>query len=542
MAFTIRDTSANQVAVRHLMRTQYELFNTQIQVSTGQKSQNYLGISSQSQRLINTENTKTLLEKFQQNNVTTNFRLDGLNTTTDTLNGSIKNFYDSLSNFQLTGGQDPDRIKEIQTEAFKGLQDIEGYLNAQLDGRHIYAGSRAATRPVDFGLTTLTDFQTRYDGIGTNYPTTREAHLDNINVSADPANPATTNWLTFEEEGANGFSRITALSDSFSTLSVGGTFDVTGTTNNNGTYTIEAIGGGGTWIDVKTEMLTDEAAPGLATTTLTPLNTDAVANGTSFTNVTDFSTIAFDRATGSITVVPNALPASQTPFDSAVTGLTAGSTFSISGAATPAPPLTTNNGTYTVVSNDGVKIVVKQHKLTDAGIPAPEVAGTIATASYYSGDERDATVRVNQTRSVDFDLNAIDPAFEKAIRAMHQIMQGVTGTEGGLDQNTGRVDDAMYLLQSSLGKNPTGTPPFGVEDTANLEDHLRSIAFNKLVLDRAGDGLSQTINYLSTQQEGIENVDKTAAITKLMGLTQSLEAAYQSFSRVSKLSLINFLN
>lgn len=541
MAFTIRDTSANQAAVRHLMRTQYELFNTQIQVSTGQKSQNYLGISSQSQRLINTENTKTLLEKFQQNNVTTNFRLDGLNTTTDTLNGSIKNFYESLSNFKLTGGQDPDRIKEIQTEAFKGLKDIEGYLNAQLDGRHIYAGSRAATRPVDFGLTTLTDFQTRYDGIGVNYPTTRDAHLDNINVSADPATAA-ANWLTFEENGGNGLGRITALSDTFSTLSVGGTFDVTGTTNNNGTYTIEAIGGGGTWIDVKTEMLTDELAPGLATTTLTPLNTDAVANGTSFTNVTDFATIGFNRAAGTITVVPNALPASQTPFDSAVTGLTPGSTFSITGSAAAVPPIPSNDGTYTVVSNDGVQIVVEQRKLTDAGIaPAPEVVGTIATASYYSGDERDATVRVNQTRSVDFDLNAIDPAFEKAIRAMHQIMQGVTGTEGGLDQNVGRVDDAMYLLESSLGKSPSGTPPFGVEDTANLEDHLRSIAFNKLVLDRAGEGLSETINYLSTQQEGIENVDKTAAISKLVNLTQSMEAAYQAFSRVSKLSLINFL-
>lgn len=541
MAFTIRDTSANQVAVRHLMRTQFELFNTQIQVSTGQKSQNYMGISSQSQRLINTENTKTLLEKFQQNNVSTNFRLDGLNTTTDTLNGSIKSFYESLSNFKLTGGQDPDRIKELQTEAFKGLKDIEGYLNAQLDGRHIYAGSRAATRPVDFGLTTLTDFQTRYDGIGTTYPTTREAHLDNINVSADPATPFSANWLTFEENGGNGLSRITALSKTFSTLSVGGTFDVTGTGSNDGTYTIQAIDAGGTWIDVKTEMLTDEIAPGLATTTLTPLNTDAVANGTSFTNLTDFTSIDFNRATGAITVVPNGT--SPTPFDSAVTGLTPGSTFTITGSAAAVPPIPSNDGTYTVVSNDDVsKIVVKQHKLTnEPAVVGTEVPGTIATASYYSGDERDATVRVNQTRSVDFDLNAIDPAFEKAIRAMHQIMQGVTGTEGGLDQNIGRVDASIYLLESSLGKYPTGTPPFGVEDTANLEDHLRSIAFNKLVLDRAGEGLGQTINYLSTQQEGIENVDKTAAITKLMGLTQSLEAAYQAFSRVSKLSLINYL-
>lgn len=520
MAFTIRDVSANQVAIRHLMRTQYELFNTQIQVSTGQKSQNYMGISSQSQRLINTENTKTLLEKYQQNNVTTNFRLDGLNTTTDTLNGSIKNFYDSLDNFRLTGGQDPDRIKEIQIAAFKGLKDIEGYLNAQLDGRHIYAGSRAATRPVSFGLTTLTDFQTRYDGIGVNYPTTREAHLSDINVSADPATSA-ANWLTFAED-AGGFGRITALSDTFSNLSVGGTIDVTGTAGNDGTYTIEAIDPGGTWIDVKTEMLTTEAATAAATlkTSATPAVTMAAP--------ADFTTLAFDRTTGTITAA--APPA--TPLDSAVTGLTAGTTFTIAGSAS-------NNGTYTVVSNDGINLVVEQRKLTTQAVAE---AGTIATASYYFGDQQDTTVRVNQTRSVDFDLTAIDPAFEKAIRAMHQIMQGVTGTEGGLDENIGRVDDAIYLLESSLGITPSGTAPFGAEDTANLEDHLRTIAFNKLILDRADQGLSQTINYLATQQEGIENVDKTAAITKLMNLTQSLEAAYQSFARVSKLSLINFLS
>jgi len=190
MSYQIRDISANNIAVRHLMRTQYELFKTQTQVSTGKVSQDYKGISTQSQRLINTENTRTLLEKFQQDNVTTSFRLSGTETTTDTINGAIKNFYDSLRDFKLTGGNDPARIKDIQTEAFKGLQDIEGYLNTQLDGRYVYAGNRASTRPVDLGLTSLTAFQSRYDGIGTTYPTTRDAQMDNLNLSANPANGA----------------------------------------------------------------------------------------------------------------------------------------------------------------------------------------------------------------------------------------------------------------------------------------------------------------------------------------------------------------
>ena len=443
MSYQIRDISANNIAVRHLMRTQYELFKTQTQVSTGKVSQDYKGISTQSQRLINTENTRTLLEKFQQDNVTTSFRLSGTETTTDTINGAIKNFYDSLRDFKLTGGNDPARIKDIQTEAFKGLQDIEGYLNTQLDGRYVYAGNRASTRPVDLGLTSLTAFQSRYDGIGTTYPTTRDAQMDNLNLSANPANGA-ANWLTFAEETAgNGLGRITSPSNAFGNLSVGATLDVTGTAGNNGTYTIVAIDPAGTWVDVKTEMLTTEAATAAAT-----LTTSATPPVT-MVAPTNFATLAFDRATGTITAA--APPAA--PLDSATTGLTAGTTFTIAGSAS-------NNGTYTVVSNDGVNLVVEQRKLTTQAVPE---AGTVATSSYYSGDLQGSKVRVSQTRSVDFDLTAVDPAFEKAIRAMHVVMQGVTGTEGGLDKNTARVDDAIYLLESSLGKNPVGTPPYGTE-------------------------------------------------------------------------------
>lgn len=520
MSYQIRDISANNVSIRHLMRSQYELFKTQVQVTTGDVSQDYKGISSQSQRLINTENTRTLLEKFQQDNVTTTFRLNGLDTTTDTINGSIKNFYDSLKDFKLTGGNDPARIKDIQTEALKGLEDIQGYLNTQLDGRHIYAGGRASTRPVDFGLTSLANFQTRYDGIGTNYPTTRDAHLDNLNISANPADGA-ANWLTFAEETAgNGLGRITAPSNAFGNLSVGATIDVTGTAGNNGTYTIAAIDAGGTWMDVQTEMLTTEAAT--AAPTITNSATPAVA----FVAPADFTTVEFTRGTGTITAVPAA------SLDPAVTGLSVGSTFTVAGSAS-------NNGTFTVVSNDGTNLVVEQRTLTTQGVAE---AGTVATASYYSGDQQAASVRVSQTRSVEFDLTAIDPSFEKAIRAMHIVMQGVTGTEGGLDKNTARVDDAIFLLESSLGKNPVGTAPYGTEDTANLDDHLRTIAFNRLVVDRADTSLTSTINYLTAQSDKIEKVDPTATLTKLLNISQSLEASYKSFARVRELSLVNFMS
>ncbi len=74
----------------------------------------------------------------------------------------------------------------------------------------------------------------------------------------------------------------------------------------------------------------------------------------------------------------------------------------------------------TVVS-DGSTITVDENITARAGdvntvaFLTQEAKGTITATSYYKGDSIKQTHRLDKDRSFDFDINAIDPAFEKAL-------------------------------------------------------------------------------------------------------------------------------
>ena len=80
------------------------------------------------------------------------------------------------------------------------------------------------------------------------------------------------------------------------------------------------------------------------------------------------------------------------------------------------------------------------------------------------------------------DLSAIDPAFEKAIRALGIIAQGVTGQPGGLDTHQERIDQALFLLNDVIDGDPSGTPPFGTENAGGLKDVESLIGFQQVTL------------------------------------------------------------
>ena len=71
----ISNFSSNTTLVNQLLRTQDRLFDLETQVSSQKKSQDYLGISVNSQRLLNLENTKSQLDRFINNNTQQSVRL-----------------------------------------------------------------------------------------------------------------------------------------------------------------------------------------------------------------------------------------------------------------------------------------------------------------------------------------------------------------------------------------------------------------------------------------------------------------------------------
>lgn len=230
-----------------------------------------------------------------------------------------------------------------------------------------------------------------------------------------------------------------------------------------------------------------------------------------------------------------------TPVPGAFSALKAGMQVTSSGT-------TSNNGTFTIatVSTDGsavtfVEPVVGEVDVNGARLQSFAASGTISATPYYSGDSASTIHRTSTLRSFESGLTGIDPAFEKAIRAMKIILQGAFGSDGGLDENPERIAQAKYLLESSLELTVSGTPPFGTELTSNVQQLQQNNGFNQVLLNDQNKLHNDFIGFIDSAVADIENSDPLATITRLLDDSRALEASYQTFSRIRQLSLVNFL-
>jgi flagellar hook-associated protein 3 FlgL len=317
------------------------------------------------------------------------------------------------------------------------MKDMQDFLNTDVDGRYLFAGSRARTQPVSLTASTLAQFQAIYDGDKVVYPPTAAAQV-----------------------GSRGML----------TQSITGPLTMTGTD------------------------------------TITATNPGAFA------------------------------------------GLEPGATITLSGSSSG------NDGTYTVVSSDGDRQITISGALTvgstaitvsnavvDTPVGVPDGDATITVGNWYQGDDIAQTHRLDEDREFTLSLNAIDPGFEKAMRALGLLSQGVAGTPGGLDQHLERLDQAMFLLNGAIDRAADGAPPFGAEASGSLEEIGSELGFQEVALKQGQDLHKDMLNMLEQRIGKLENADKTEAIALLLDGTQALEAPYQTLARVRQLSLTKFL-
>lgn len=504
-----------------LQNTQRRLTNFQIQIATEKKSQTYSGISQDSERLVRIENQVTLLNRFKKTNELMDLRLSLTETSLTGIEDTISDFRSLLGTFNAQQQFGEQEIKNIQEAAFRALLNMQTLLNSEADGRFLFSGTRARTRPVDLDLTTLANFQNVFDGSQVTVPTTRNANLQEFTLNQDSAGNAS--WLFFERDfgGTGGPSRITATTAEFTNVLVGTTITVSGTGSNDGTYTVQAVTGGGTELVVQTAMLTDEVAAAADITTVpTPVDNAVITFDSSVTGG-----LTFSRANDTITAgTANSL-----------TNIAVGDAIRITATGS-------NDDLYVVTANDGTTLTVRQKKLTDEGSVGTEVAGTIASTNYYNGDAVTSTHQVNESRSFNFDLNAIDPAFEKAIRGMLIIAQGLYNSNGGLDQNQGRANQALFLLDSSKIQTTTTAGPFGPELASNIRQVQIDAAFQRILLIQSNKTIDDIVGFFDKNSADIENIDPTETIVRLLDDTRALEASFQVLVRTRQLSLLNFIN
>lgn len=328
----------------------------------------------------------------------------------------------------------------------------------------------------------------------------------------------------------------TALAGVFDDLQVGDSITIADSPSNDGTYTITAISSDGSTISVGTGALsateTDNDGTGIT----------ASARNFSFRAGNQ---IVFDAASDTIRledITTNA--ATQDVFDN----LRAGMQIKVTGTAG-------SDGTYTIqsVSGNGSTLTVTNditaNETFDPSAAGTSVSfevfaadGTISTSgSYYQGDTVALTHRVDKSRTVDVDVTAAHPAFEKAIRAMGLIAQGAFGSEGGLDQNRDRVSQAIFLLDDSLSAPSEGTPPFGTELESDLDEIQFNLGYKRVVVDDAIKKQTDFVSLMNDFVSDAEDADPLESITRLLDEQRSLQASYQAMSRVFSLSLADFL-
>ncbi len=347
----VSDASSINALVTQMQKTEARRVEANFQVVTGKVSADYAGIATQSRRLVNLETSRDLAERFISNNETAEFRLDVMALTLDSMDTVIRDFRQSLTDFKARGSFAQQDVEELQTFAFNSLKSLEAYLNVEADGQYIFSGTKVDTEPVNMGLTSLETFQSKYDGAVNAYATTRDAHLSDLSLSSDTTKEnaefiTANNWLKFRQDDdgdatTTGTSSIEATSALFSGYKVGSRITISGTSSNNGDYTVQSVSTDGTKVFVKTEMLTDETLPaGLSDDTAQAAVTFDLPGGTQLTNA-GTGNIDFDRAAGTITA------ATADAFST----VNVGDTIQIGGAGAA-------NGTVTVTAIDATSQVM----------------------------------------------------------------------------------------------------------------------------------------------------------------------------------------
>ena len=184
----ISTLSANNQLVKYMQQGQLRLQEKQVQLATEKKTTDYIGIAKSSERLINIETTREILDNYIKTNALMDMRLDVTSTVIDGIDSALDNFRKDLLSFQSTSQTGSVEVRDVQESAFTTIQTIESLLNTDINGEFLFSGGRVSTQPVDLGLTNLAALQTKYDGANIVYPTFRDNNVRH-KMTASTGNP-----------------------------------------------------------------------------------------------------------------------------------------------------------------------------------------------------------------------------------------------------------------------------------------------------------------------------------------------------------------
>lgn len=238
-----------------------------------------------------------------------------------------------------------------------------------------------------------------------------------------------------------------------------------------------------------------------------------------------------DLSTANVTT-PEGLPASSitpTNIDN-FKDIAAGTTIKIK------EPTNIYSGTYTVQSNTAGILVVTPP------IPAGVISNaTFETISYYKGGQESKSHSLDDNYSMEFGIHAGDIAFEKAVRALGLLAQGIPReADGTMDavEMYRRLQDATVLIHEASRKTEiTGEP--GKNQSFRAIAHSISLSHLKV---------KSTLEFQTTQQVSIYKiieesamVDTTEVAVNLKHQSTMLQMSMAALTKTTALSLMNFI-
>jgi flagellin-like hook-associated protein FlgL len=121
------------------------------------------------------------------------------------------------------------------------MKSMEVFLNEDINGQFLFAGTSTQTQPVDLSATTQNALQTKYDGYSRMYPWTREAHVDkDLTTDSATTGNITTVWNNGgdNDDPTNDTGTITAGAGTLSAIPVGALLTINGGVNDGKTVTV----------------------------------------------------------------------------------------------------------------------------------------------------------------------------------------------------------------------------------------------------------------------------------------------------------------
>jgi len=140
--------------------------------------------------------------------------------------------------------------------------------------------------------------------------------------------------------------------------------------------------------------------------------------------------------------------------------------------------------------------------------------------TYYQGDAVELTVRADVDHDVSYGMTADRQGFQELIGALRAAGEGDSSDDRAL------LESALDLVNATLPK---------------IAGYQSEIGTSRAALERVNLGFGDAELYLESQVSDIEDVDLSAAITRLAQDQMVIESSMATIAQLNRLSLVDFL-